>query len=1056
MSKLLFNKSDFEILSLIVKYLRILIVLNCILLVAPTINAREDWDNVEVLHRNRENPHATMMVFESQAAAVGLDLENSRFHKSLNGVWAFYWSKNPAERPEGFHNPDFDHSSWGTIKVPSNWEVEGHGIPIYTNIKYPFDISKLEAPKEWNPVGSYLREFTIPTDWRDRTVYINFDGVQSAFYLWVNGQRVGYSQGSRTPAEFDISEYLISGANQLAVEVYRWSDGSYLEDQDFWRLSGIFRDVYLWSTAKSHIRDFKVSASLDDQYTGGVFSLEGEILNSESGQTVEYQLQDVSGETLLSDSISADERFSFSTKSLPNVQFWSAEKPNLYQLFISLKDRSGEVLEVIPQRVGFRRVEIENGKILINGRAVRFKGVNRHEHDPDTGHTISRESMMQDIILMKQHNINAVRTSHYPNDPEWYDLCDEYGLYLIDEGNIETHEFGTNSENELANNPAWEAAHLERIQRMVYRDRNHPSVVMWSFGNEAGEGPNFATLGKWLKKIDPSRPRHYEGASSVGVMDYVDVYSRMYPLVNDLDGLMEEWSEYPFLACEYTHAMGNSNGNLKEYWDRIYDDSNNFVGAFVWDWVDQGLSLEVPGIYKETSGMDEFFVYGGWSEEARNIHHDGNFCMNGLVAADRTPHPGLTALKYHHRFAHVTPVDTGKGFFEITNKYNFSFLNEKLSAVWELVKDGEVISRQSLGELNIAPGESQQVQLNYGTLISGKGEYFVTFRFLTKEDTFYAARGYEMSWDQFRLPVSAMAVQAKPEALAPTVKQKGRFLKIYRDRFWIDFDTQVGRIQGYYYDNELLIRRGPKLDFWRVSTDNDLGVLKSRKKFSPNRELWREAGNWIVENVSHQTVGDSVVITVEAKLPMINSRSKVSYVIFGDGTVDITTEFIPGNKKLPIMPRFGTEMVLIGGIDLVKWYGPGPGPTYPDRKTDPVGIYESTVSDMWVDYALPQENGYHTDVRWMTIMNNRGMGLKFSGAPFIGFGAQHYSKAEMEQSQYSFELTKGPVIYLNVDLMQMGVGGQNSWSPNAYPLNDYRIPSGPLSFSYRISPISEN
>jgi beta-galactosidase len=655
---------------------------------------------------------------------------------------------------------------------------------------------------------------------------------------------------------------------------------------------------------------------------------------------------------------------------------------------------------------------------------------------------------------MKAHNINAVRTSHYPNDPEWYALCDQLGIYLIDEGNIETHEFGNERKNKLANSPEWEKAHVDRIQRMVFRDRNHPSVVIWSFGNEAGEGPNFAACSRWLKSVDRTRPIHYEGASRWGVMDYVDIYSRMYPVVGELDSLMEKFKDYPFIACEYTHAMGNSNGNLKEYWDRIDADDNNFVGAFVWDWVDQGIAQEVPGIYKQTSGMDTFFMYGGWSEESRGIHHDGNFCMNGLVSADRIPHPGLTAIKYYYRYAHVKPTDLSRGIFEITNKYNFSYLDEKVYGIWELVKDGEVIASQGLGSLHIAPGKSRQVKLDLASAMTGQGEYFVSFRFLNKDDTFYASRGYELAWDQFRLPVSVTPSLSKPTGLAPEVKILGRFIKVFGDRFWVDFDAGKGIINGYYYDDELLIRRGPRLDFWRVSTDNDLGVLKNSKTHEPNRELWRDAANWVVKDVKSETVGSTVFITVSANLPLIDSQCKVSYAIYPDGAIDITTDFIPGKKKLPIMPRFGSEMVLIGGIEKVSWYGPGPGPTYVDRNTDPVGIYHATVDELWVEYSRPQENGYHTDVRWMTIQNSRGLGLKFEGASFIGFGAHRYTKADMEDSQYSFELTRSPEVYLNVDMMQMGVGGTNSWSSDAYPLDQYRIPSGPLSYTYRMSPIS--
>ncbi|RMG72010.1 MAG: beta-galactosidase, partial [Bacteroidetes bacterium] len=479
--------------------------------------AQPEWNNRAVLQQNREAPHATMMVYPEAAMAREMDQTSSPWFHSLNGPWHFHWSENPAQRPQNFFQPDFDVREWATIPVPFNWELQGYGLPIYTNIQYPYDISEQKAPEAWNPVGSYRRSFELPEGWEERQVYVTFDGVQSAFYVWVNGQKVGYSQGSRTPAEFDLTPYLKTGTNVIAAEVYRWSDGSYLEDQDFWRLSGIFRDVYLWSTAELHIRDLGISASLADDMTTGLLTISGEVRRSSGARKVkvEGQLIDPDGKTVWSDELSVKLRagetpFAMPTHRLPEVQRWDAEHPHLYTLLITLK-KGNEVLEVIPQRVGFRRVEIKNGRILVNGRDVRFKGVNRHEHTAWGGHVVSRESMIRDIELMKQHNINSVRTSHYPNVPLWYDLCDEYGLYLIDEGNIETHGFGNDPNNKLANDPSWRAAHLDRVQRMVYRDRNHPSVVIWSLGNESGDGPNMRAVYEWVHNFDPSRPYHYEG-----------------------------------------------------------------------------------------------------------------------------------------------------------------------------------------------------------------------------------------------------------------------------------------------------------------------------------------------------------------------------------------------------------------------------------------------------------------------------------------------------------------------------------------------------------------
>jgi beta-galactosidase len=580
----------------------------------------------------------------------------------LNGQWRFKWSKNPAERPVAFYESSFSDKNWDLIPVPSNWEMEGYGIPIYTNVEYPFEKESLEAPKQWNPVGSYRHVFEVPKDWSSREVYINFDGVQSAFYLWINGKKVGYSQGSRTPGEFNITKYLKDGENQLAVEAYRWSDASYLEDQDFWRLSGIFRDVYLWSTPKTHIRDFNVTASLDDSYNNGLFKVEGEIMSKSKGNVeLTYELVDQNGKLISTYSekinvVKGSVSFNTEQQVIKDIQSWNAETPHLYNLLITLKDQNGQVLECIPQKVGFRKVEIKNGNILINGRAVLFKGVNRHEHHPERGHYVTHKDMMKDIILMKQNNINAVRTCHYPNTPEWYDLCDEYGIYLIDEGNIETHGFGNKGDNRLTCSPDWQQAYLDRVQRMVYRDRNHASVVIWSMGNESGDGINAKVCHEWVNKTDPSRPYLYEGTTRKGGRDYADVYSRMYATPEECAKIIKDYPQMPFVLCEYTHAMGNSNGNLKEYWDLVYAD-NNFQGGFVWDWMDQGLKQPVPEKYKATSIKDYFYAYGGNWENPRGIHHDGNFCMNGLLASDWAPHPGLNTVKYFYRNIHVEAID---------------------------------------------------------------------------------------------------------------------------------------------------------------------------------------------------------------------------------------------------------------------------------------------------------------------------------------------------------------------------------------------------------------
>jgi beta-galactosidase len=1035
-----------------------------VLYIIPAMGQNDDrpvWDNPNVLKINREKPHTTMMVFPSKDQAAVMHPERSPWHFSLNGRWHFNWSKNPEKKPDRFYRTDFNAENWDHIDVPSNWEVEGYGTPVYSNIPYPYNTSELRAPREWNPVGSYRKWVEIPENWDQRRVYLHFDGVQSAFYLWVNGEQVGYSQGSRTPAEFDVTEYLTEGKNLIAVQVYRWSDGSYLEDQDFWRLSGIFRDVYMWSTDQVHIRDFNVTSTLDENYRNGIYQLKGEIVNhgSMDGVKVQCELYDAWDKLIYSKELEKEleeglTEFEFSEREVQDVNQWNSETPYLYDLFITLKDQQGNVLEVIPQKVGFRRVEIRDARFLINGKQVLLKGVNRHEHDADDGHYVTREDMIRDIQLMKQNNINAVRTSHYPDHPMWYKLCDKYGLYVIDEGNIETHGFGNNKDNKLSNLPEWEDAYLDRVKRMVYRDRNHPSVVIWSLGNESGDGPNVENVYEWVQENDPDRPFHYEGTTSHSGFLHADIYSRMYTTPEGCKELMKEYSNMPFMLCEYTHAMGNSNGNVSAYMDLMYGD-NNFFGAFVWDWVDQGLRQNVPTPYRKSSGQDQFIAYGGWWEEAKGIHHDGNFCMNGLVSADQKPHPGLFAIKDHYKYVKVEPVNLKEGTFSIANRYHFVPLDQKLAGKWILKKNGEPIKKGVIDDLRIPAGESKTLGLELPPLSAEKGtEYFVDFQFITNKNTFFAAKGYEMAREQFRLPASTYREQEPIQAGLPEYRHEGTDVVVYGDNFSVRLDKQKGHIVSYYYKDEQLLQQGPKPDFWRAPTDNDIGARGNGEQSIALLDIWKDAGNVLIRDVQINEVDQALEITMEGKLINLKSSIAMKYLVYGNGAIDVSVAYSPDNDELPqMMPRFGTEMVVSPGYDNMIWYGPGPHPTYADRNTEAVGIYRSTVSKEWVEYSQPQENGYKTDVRWVKLLDENGKGLKFTGFPLVGIGAHHYTKEEIGRADYSFELTPHPQIYLNVDYKQMGVGGYNSWSEHAYPVEKYRVHNEPMSYTYRIEPV---
>jgi len=626
---------------------------------------QNDWSNVAVIQQGVEKPHATFFTYPSIDKAKTYDRNQTPWFQLLNGDWKFNWVSKPANRPKDFYKKEFNDSNWKTIPVPSNWQRQGYGKPLYTNVNYPFPKNAPNIPAEDNPVGSYRRYFEISKNWKNRQ-------VKSAYYVWVNGKKVGYSQGSRTPVEYDITKYIKPGKNLVAVEVYRWCDGSYLEDQDFWRLSGIFRDVYITSRASNYIHDFHIQTDLDDSFTHASLKMDAEVVNLNG--TVEFDLLDAKGKNIFHNTSKGN----FETQ-IKRPKKWSAESPYLYLGLLTLKNSSGEIVEVIPQRIGFRTSKIKGNVYFLNGKPIKFKGVNRHEHHPVTGQVLERKDMIRDIELFKKFNINAVRTSHYPNTPEWYDLCDEYGIYIIDEANIESHAYTNKPGNKLANLPEWYQSHLNRIQRMVARDKNHASVVLWSMGNEAGSGENFLKALDWIHKNEPSRPVHYEGGShKVG-----DFSSRMYG--------KEDWMgaiSKPSILCEYSHAMGNSNGNLKEYWHNNIYTHPNHAGGFIWDWMDQGLIEKVPEQFNHNIGKgpvkETFFAYGGWHKQ--KYHNDNNFCMNGLIAADWTPHPGLDALKWVYRNIHVTNFDYEKGLVDIRNWFDFSNIEDIATGTWDIIE----------------------------------------------------------------------------------------------------------------------------------------------------------------------------------------------------------------------------------------------------------------------------------------------------------------------------------------------------------------------------------
>ena len=986
-----------------------------LLLLLAQSSSVPDWENPEVFERHREAPHASYVPYDTVDAALAGDPRRSPYYVSLNGTWKFHWVPKPAERPVDFHRDDYDVDGWSDITVPGNWELQGHGIPIYVDSVLPF-AAQPEPPfvdHENNPVGSYRRSFTVPENWRDGEVYLHFGGVRSAMVVWVNGEEVGYSEGSKTPAEFRISQYLRRGENTLAVEVYRWSDGSYLEDIDYWRLSGIERDVFLFFTPHEHIRDFFVYADADGNFRVDV--------DTRGDPPVEVTLLDPEGRTVVEGS----------EARVASPLLWTAETPHLYTLVLEAPR------QVIAVKVGFRTVEIRDGQLRVNGVPILLKGVNRHEHDPDTGRTVSEASMVRDIELMKQFNINAVRTSHYPNVPRWYELCDEYGLYVVDEANVESNGVSFDADITLAGRADWKPAHLDRTRRMVERDKNHPSIIIWSLGNEAGDGANFEATYAWTKKRDPSRPVQYEMAD---IRAHTDIVSPMYARIHILEAYAAEKRERPLILCEYAHAMGNSVGNLKDYWDVIYA-HDQLQGGFIWDWVDQGLR-------KTNDAGESFFAYGGDYGPA-GTPSAANFCINGLVSPDREPNPSLWEVKKVYQYVHFEPVELLSGRVRIDNRYDFTNLSE-LSFRWTLEADGEVMAGESEIRLNIDPHGSKELELPLPRIQAAPGvEYFLELAFDT-------ADGHEVAWEQFQLPIDAPKVASelrRISKMAPLTTEEE--LTIAGDRFVVTLDRGRGELTSIVYEGVEVLRTGPEPNFWRAPTDNDYG------NDMPERlGMWRSAGpDRVVEEVSYRQNSDrDVVIDVFARLSPGGSRLATSYHVYGSGDIIVEQTLTPGRPDLPDLPRFGMTLTMPAEFDTMTWFGRGPHETYWDRKSGArVGLYTGSVFDQYTPYIRPQENGNKTDVRWVALTNRAGFGLLAVGMPTLGVSAypflnEDFDSGDAKRQRHTTDVKRRDLVTLNLDYKHMGVGGDTSWGARTHP--EYTLPAREYRYRYRLRPFS--
>jgi beta-galactosidase len=1027
-----------------------------------------DWENPEMFNLNREDPHATLISFPDEQSALEAKMADSPFYLSLDGTWKFNWVKSPNQRPFWFFKDDFDTRDWKDIQVPSNWQMKGYDVPIYVNIEYPFKKNPPYIHHEWNPVGSYKRNFKVPSGWKNKEVFLNFGAVSSAFYVWINEQLVGYSEDSKVPAEFNISGYLKNGKNSIAVEVYRWSDGSYLEDQDFWRLSGIQRTVFLHARPKTYINDFFAIGDLENDYNDGLLKLDVKLKGpgiNESGFIVDaslfketQKLFTESREVKLSEGIGVI-RFN---KNLPDVNKWSAEKPNLYSLVISLKDKDGNIFESVSAKIGFRKVEILNSQLLINGVAVLLKGTNLHEHNEITGHVIDESTILKDIRMMKSNNINAVRTSHYPQQELWYKMCNKYGLYLIDEADIESHGIGYNKDITLADKPEWEAAHLDRMQRMVERDKNHPSVIIWSMGNEAGDGHNFLNGYRWIKGRDVTRPVQYERAekSTNTTERHTDIWCPMYAKIEEIESYAKDLqNDRPLILCEYAHAMGNSTGNLQDYWD-VIEKYPKLQGGFIWDWVDQG-------ILKTSENGEKYWTYGGdYGDEG--IPSDGNFCLNGLVWPDRNPHPGLNEVNRVYQYIGFEAIDLARGLIKIKNKYDFTNMSE-FNFEWEVVSDGIAIQSGKLSFPDLKPKSETLVSIPVNKIDPAPGtEYFLNIRAIRGDEWNYVPEDHVYASAQFKLSVEGKPVFPDHEDLAllqtNTIDSK---LEVSGSEMKVIFDLSKGRLKSFFYKGKELIKEGPAPDFWRPPTDNDYGYNMDKLL-----GVWKKAGERTVvtkANISQPDLGKVVVnftYDIQDTVGKKIAGYSTVYTIFGSADIVIKNQFSKISDNIPEIPRMGMQMQLPEEFTNLNWLGRGPHENYADRKTSAdIGLYESTVADQYVPYIRPQENGYKTDTRWLTLTNDNGTGILVSGYPLFCFAALNnihddfespgklstYRKDAKSVNTHTIDVKPRDLVNLNIDLGQMGVGGDNSWGALIHP--QYRLLEKKYEYSFRIRPV---
>lgn len=997
------------------------------------------WENYQLDHINRLEPRARFSTFPTREKALLNQNRYTHAFKNLNGIWKFLLVDAPEYSPIGFFESDFDTEIMADIKVPGNWQVQGYGKMHYSDLWYNFPINPPYVPTE-NPTGIYKRQFMIDESFKDKKILLRFCGVDSAFHVWVNGEEVGYSKGARNEAEFDISKFVHEdAANDLTVRVYQWSDGTYLEDQDMWWLSGIFRDVELLGVPYAGINDFKVIADLDDKYEKGLLDL-SYTLREPKGKVVEVELIDSNGQQVLSQKITGDNG-SFHAE-IPNVAHWTAETPVLYQLLISVYE-GDDLIEVIPQKVGFRNIRLAGEVFLVNGVAIKFKGVNRHDYNPRNGRVVSKEEIEKDILLMKQFNINAIRTSHYPTSAYLYDLCDEYGMYVIDETDLECHGFElTGKYDWISDDPKWEMAYVSRMVRMIERDKNHPSIIFWSLGNESAFGTNFVKMTEVAKKMDPTRLVHYEGDFEV---EAADIYSTMYtwlehPTKQPLMETIIKESKKPHILCEYGHAMGNGPGNLKDYQDLFYA-HDKLQGGFIWEWFDHGIE-------SYTEDGEKYYRYGGdFGDDPSNK----DFCIDGMLMPDRTPSPSLYEYKKVIEPIQTTAIDLNRGEIELLSRFDFQDL-QIFDLYYAILEDQTLIEDGTISLPSIPARKSLQLTLPYDLNFSVKpgASYFLNISYRLKATTNYAPKGYELAAANFELPIKAEGIAVVPSG-SLQAEQLATTLTITGANFSVVFDTVRGTLLKLVRDGQTILERGPKFTLWRAPISNDMEIIDEMKKRD-----FLHLEHEIVSSFDWKESEQAVQVTVKTINSTTNSawhyKCTYNYTIYGSGDIRFNLEGAPSGKidSAPAMlPRLGISMHVNKDLNQVKYLGRGPRENYVDSKeAGYLGVYDSTVADMFTNYVVPQANGNRMDTRWVALTDDRDQGIFIAEEESFNFSTSYYEEVDLDNAKHTCDLKERDYVVVNIDYKQNALG---SYSCGQWQLEKYRTTFEKFNLSFRLS-----